>query len=344
MPGLGTAARVVRLAVVAALCASFATALPTLAARNRSSTCTGTPTKVLSTTSVLGVSGSYALPAKPPRTLVVIAHGYRSWSGAWQRTLVEAAAKHNAIAVAVDYRGLMSAEEYHGGWPVAAGSEDLTRAASTFTKLCPGITTTTLLSVGMGGDAAGLAIAHHPSLFTYWVDAEGATDLYGLWSSTSAFGGPCLPTGTCLPGMDTYYAVVRHDLEVAAGGPPYEAQAGFDALDAATQLRSAGSLGLKGAAVVHAVEDGSVVSAEGAETAVVLHAKSVVTDVYAVGRADGGQDKTLAGDAGDGSSDPLAGYEPDGDRGIVIRTALTALWGTLDGNGVKPSNHTYVVA
>jgi hypothetical protein len=299
---------------------------------------------VLSTTKVLGLSGSYALPAKAPKTLVVIAHGYRSWSGAWQKAMAEAASKHNAIAVAVDYRGLQSADEYYGGWPAAAGSQDLAKAASTFRKLCPGITSTTLFSVGMGSDAAGLAIAHNPSLFTYWVDAEGATDLYGLWSTLSAVGGPCFPTGTCLPGLDTYYAVTRHDLEVAAGGAPYQAKAGFDALDAATQLRSAGSLGLKGAAVVHAVEDGSVLSFESAETTALMHSKSVPTDVYTVGQSGGGQDQTLTGDAGYGSTDPMAGYEPDGSNGgIVIRTALTALWGMVDPGGVKPSNQVYPV-
>lgn len=293
---------------------------------------------------MVGLTGSYTLPAKAPKALVVIAHGYRSWSGAWQKAMVEAASKHNAIAVAVDFRGLQSADEYYGGWPAAAGSQDLAKAASTFKKLCPGITSTTLLSVGMGSDAAGLAIAHNPSLFTYWVDAEGATDLYGLWSTLSAVGGPCLPSGDCLPGLDTYYAVTRHDIEVAAGGTPYDNKAGFDALDAGTQLRSAGALGLKGAAVVHAVEDGSVLYFEAAEATALMHAKSVPTDVYAVAQSAGGTDQTLAGDAGYGSSDPMAGYEPDGPNGgIVIQTALKALWGIVDPGGVKPSNQVYAV-
>jgi hypothetical protein len=297
---------------------------------------------VLSTTSVLGVGGAYALPAKAPHALVVVAHGYRSWSGAWQRTLVEAAAKHNAIAVAVDYRGLLPADEFHAGWPVAAGSEDLAKAAAVFAAACPSIRTTALLSVGMGGDAAGLAVAHHPKAFTYWVDVAGATDLYDLWSSLSAVGGPCLPTGECLPGANTYFAVVRSDLEVAAGGPPYEAKAGFDAMDAMTQLRSVSGLGLRGAAVVHAVADGTVLLTEGAAMTALLHELAVPTDLYAVGRGNGGPDQTLPGDAG--VDVPLAGYEPDGATGdLVIGTGLSALWGMVDMGGAKPSNRVVPV-
>jgi pimeloyl-ACP methyl ester carboxylesterase len=293
---------------------------------------------------VLGLSGSYTLPAKAPTALVLVAHGYRSWSGAWQRTLVEAAAKHNAIAVAVDYRGLLGEDQARGGWPAKAGSEDLAKAAATFTKLCPGITTTALFSVGMGGDAAGLAIAHQPSRFTYWVDVEGATDLYQLWTSLSAIGGVCLPTGVCLPGLDTAQATVRSEIEDAAGGTPYETPAGYDALDATTQLRSAATVGLKGAAVVHAVADGVVLYGEAVGMTAVLRNKAVPTDTYAVGRGNGGPDKTLAGELGAGSSDPMAGYEPDGATGaIVIKTGLTALWGMVDKGGVKPSNQVHAV-
>jgi hypothetical protein len=338
-----TFSRAVRLAGAAALLAGVVTALPSSAAPPAA--CTGAPGKALSTEKVLGLAGSYTLPAKAPTSLVVIAHGYRSWSGAWQKAMVEAAAKHNAIAVAVDYRGLLPADEYHSGWPVKAGSEDLTKVAATFAKLCPSIATTALFSVGMGGNAAGLALAHGPARFTYWVDVAGATDLYALWASLSAFGGPCLPTGTCLPGIDTYYATIRSDIEAAAGGaPPYEDKAGFDAIDPATQLRAAGTLGVKGVAVVHAVADGSVPYGEGVAMTALLHQLGVPTDFYTVGRGGGGSDLTIAGNLGQGGSDPMAGYESDGaNDGIVIKTGLSALWGMVDKGGVKPSNQNQVV-
>jgi pimeloyl-ACP methyl ester carboxylesterase len=293
---------------------------------------------------VLGVAGSYTLPAKTPSALVLFAHGYRSWSGAWQKAMTEASAKHDAIAVAVDYRGLLPADEFHGGWPVKAGSEDLVKAAATFTAMCPGIKTTAVYSAGMGGDAAGLAIARQPSRFTYWVDVQGATDLYGLWTSLSAIGGPCLPTGTCLPGLDTYYATVRSEIENAAGGEPYENKDGFDAIDPTTQLRGAASLGLKGAAVVHAVADSSELYSSAMAMTALLRAKTVPTDTYTVGRGNGAADRTLGRELGAGSSDPMAGAEPDGENGaIVIKTGLTALWGMVDKNGPKPSNQLYVV-
>jgi pimeloyl-ACP methyl ester carboxylesterase len=332
-----------RLLLVGALAATTVTAVPALAAPSKAG-CTGAPDRALSTAKVLGLDGSYTLPAKTPTALVLFAHGYRSWSGAWQKAMVEASAKHNAVAVAVDYRGLASADEFHGGWPVKAGSEDLARAAATFTAMCPSIKTTAVYSAGMGGNAAGLAIAHQPSRFTYWVDVQGATDLYGLWTSLSAIGGPCLPTGQCLPGLDTYYATTRSEIETAAGGEPYENKAGFDALDPTTQMRAAASLGLKGAVVVHAVADSSELYTSGAVMAALLRAKSVPTDTYTVGSGNSGQDRTLAGEAGAGPSDPMAGAEPDGENGaIVIKTGLTALWGMVDKGGVKPAGQPYIV-
>ncbi|MCU1602054.1 MAG: hypothetical protein JWO22_2763 [Frankiales bacterium] len=341
-PGLARLPRAARLLVAGAVAASVVTALPAVAAAPKL-TCTGSPTKALPTSKVLGLSGSYVLPAKAPTALVVFAHGYRSWSGAWQQAMVEAASKHNAIAVAVDYRGLRSADESHGGWPAKAGSEDLVKVVATFAKACRSITTKSVFSVGMGGDVAGLAIARDPSLFTYWVDVEGATDLYDLWTSLSAVGGVCLPTGTCLPGLDTYYASTRSDLEEAAGGAPYAAKAGYDALDAATQLRAAPSLGLHGVAVVHAVADGSVLLTEGAELRALMQTKSVPSDLYAVGNGNGGPDRTIPSEAGVPGL-PLAGAEPDGANGdVVIRTGLGALWRTVDKGGAKPSGQVVPV-
>ncbi len=334
--------RAARLLGAGALVATVVTSLPAGAAAPRAA-CTGSPTKALSTQSVLGLSGSYVLPAKAPTALVVFAHGYRSYSGAWQKAMVEAASKHNAIAVAVDYRGLRSADENHAGWPVKAGAEDLAKVVSTFTRTCRSISTKAIYSVGMGGNAAGLAIAHNPSLFTYWVDVEGATDLYDLWTSLSAIGGVCLPTGTCLPGLDTYFASTRSDLEEATGGAPYAAKAGYDALDASTQLRAASTLGLKGTAVVHAAADGAVLFSEAAGVTAIMRTKAVPTDLYTVGQGNGGSDRTIASEAGVPGL-PLAGYEPDGASGqVVIRTGLTALWGMVDKTGTKPSGQVVPV-
>jgi hypothetical protein len=340
---LGGRARIARLLVVGALAATTVTTVPAGAAGPKSG-CTGTPSHVLNTSTVLGLAGSYTLPATSPTALVLFAHGFRSSSVAWHKAMVEASTKHNAIAVAVDYRGLLPADQYYGGWPAQAGSEDLVKAAASFATRCPGIATTIAFSVGMGGDAAGLAIAHHPGRFSYWVDVEGATDLHLLWASLSAFGGPCLPTGTCLPGLDTYYATVRSSLEDAAGGTPYANPAGFDTLDATTQLRSTDDLRLKGTAVVHAVADASVLYTEAASMTGLLRAKGVPTDTYTVGRGNGGPDRTVAGAAGAGSVDPMAGHEPDGATGaIVIKTGLTALWGIVDKGGVKPADQPHVV-
>ena len=343
MPRLGRSAGLLRLVLVGTLIATAAITAPALASTSKSG-CTGAPSRVQSTSKVLGLNGVYTLPAKTPTSLVVFAHGYRSLGSAWQKAMTEAAAKHNAIAVAVDYRGLLPENQSYGGWPAKAGAEDLVKAAATFKAMCPSIVTTALYSVGMGGNAAGLTIAHTPSRFDYWVDVSGATDVYVLWTSLSVIGGVCLPTGTCAPGLDTYYATIRSEIEHAAGGEPYENPAGYDALDPMTQLRSASALGLKGAAVVHAVADGTVLYSEAAGMTALLRQKAVPTDLYTVGRANGGPDRTLAGAAGVGSQDPMAGHEPDGANGaIVIKTGLTALWAMVDKGGAKPSDQAYVV-
>jgi hypothetical protein len=342
-------AKLIGAGAAAALVAAAGPAVASMHATAVNRACTGSPGHVLSTSKVLGLQGLYTVPKKAPRAIIVFAHGYRSWSGAWKRALVQAATRHDAIAVAVDYRGLEPADQHYGGWPTKAGSQDLVKAASVFRHMCSSVRTTVLFSVGMGGDAAGLAVAHAGSrpAFDYWVDAEGATDLYDLWGSLSAFGGPCLPSGECLPGMDTYYAVVRSDLENAAGGPPYEATSGFAALDAFTQIAQASSLRLKGAAVVHAVADGSVLYTEAAEMAGALRKVGVPTDSYTVTRGNGGPDQTIAGDTnsytGAGGKDPMAGYEPDGAVGDeTIKTALSAVWGMAAGKA-KPSNQQHVV-
>ena len=73
-----------------------------------------------------------------------------------------------------------------------------------------------------------------------------------------------------------------------------------------------------------------------------LHELAVPTDLYAVGRGNGGPDQTLSGDVG--VDLPLAGHEPDGATGdLVIRTGLSALWGMVDKGGTKPSGRVVPV-
>ena len=147
-----------------------------------------------------------------------------------------------------------------------------------------------------------------------------------------------------MPPTTTLPATTRSALEEETGGTPYDAQAGYDALDPSTQMRAAGSLGLKGVAVVHALADGAELYAESASMTALLRSKSVPTDTYTVGRGNGGPDRTIAGAAGAGGADPMAGYEPDGANGaIVIKTGLTALWGIVDKAGPKPADQPHVV-
>ncbi|HEV2685293.1 MAG TPA: hypothetical protein VGW79_01510, partial [Actinomycetota bacterium] len=71
-----------------------------------------------------GLQGHYALPkTHHPKTLVVMFHGYGNTSNSWVCHLLDAAENHDAVAVAMDYRGTGLAAD-HRGWFVKEGAED----------------------------------------------------------------------------------------------------------------------------------------------------------------------------------------------------------------------------
>ena len=121
-------------------------------------------------------------------------HGYGNTSNSWVCHLLDAAQNHNAVAVAMDYRGTGTAAD-HRGWFVREGAEDSIFAAKYFLQKFPSIRNVEAFGISMGGNASGLAVAAgakrpgtNTPLFDYWVNVEGATSMVETYLEAQAVG------------------------------------------------------------------------------------------------------------------------------------------------------------
>ncbi len=292
--------------------------------------CTDRSDAVISTRGAVGkLSGRYALPRARPKKLVVIAHGYAHSSKDYVPYLIDAT-RRGALAVAMDYRGLGPAPS-HLGWPVQAGAEDSIAAAQSFLRACSTIKQVFIIGISMGGNSSGLAIAAGARkvtdgrpLFDYWVDVEGVTNLLESYVELKAAG---------LADPDA--AVAAEAIEAEAGGTPADVP---DAYLQRTVVLRAGDLaeaGLKGAVLVHGLDDGVIPYNQTREMAGALLAVGIPTEVFTVLRRGDGE----AGTTGTGHvlgalglESGLAGHGSDGSRThLVIRTGFDRLWALMEG-------------
>ncbi|MDP9326246.1 MAG: hypothetical protein M3O87_06895, partial [Candidatus Dormibacteraeota bacterium] len=299
-------------AVVAALVASVSETIPVAAAT------------VMQESPLVGIPGRYVLPEKTPTQLVVFAHGHDNSSVAWVGHMKDAA-NHGAVAVTPDYRGLDGPPGY-GGWPAVAGAEDLVTSARFFLARCPSIKQVFLAGVSMGGNMSGLALASKPTrpdgstpLFDYWVDVEGVNDLIQEYWIARGAGLAGVASGT----------VAQAEIEKETGGPIESKPAEY--VSRTNYLRAAdiAASGVRGAVLVHGIEDGLVPSPQSDLMFSTLLANQVPTDYYSVVRRgqerDPGHDQTSGlSDTGDptlSESDPFAGHGWEGSNThIVINT------------------------
>lgn len=304
--------------------------------------CVGNPDSILSTQSVLGLNGAYALPATNPVGLVVFGHGYRNSSVAWYGHLAQAA-HHGLVAVAVDYRGLGPAPDYRG-WPASAGAADLVTAGQFFQNQC-GIKQVVLLGVSMGGNMTGLAVAAKAKrlssstpLWDYWIDVEGVTNWIETYASAVAVG----KTG------NAYAAGAGQDIAAEAGGTLIAVPKAYAQRDVLLRVPDIAKSGIKGVVMIHSVEDGTVPSDQTRETAVALRLEHVKTDVYSILRRtadrDPGHDQsTLLGAAGLGADDPFSGHAWEGSSThIVMTTSMSRLFALFEACS-KPTKREFIV-
>lgn len=194
-----------------------------------------------------------AVPGSAPSKLVVFCHGYgHTVEGAWLGHMRRVASADIAV-VASNYRD-------NFGFPALRGAQDTIAATRAALARFPSVTTVYALGVSMGGNICGNAISESAkesptgkSLYDYWVDIEGVSQLGESW----------LEATVALP--DAAAAMERD-----AGGTPVDQPGEYARRSPALNATTMKSGGLRAAAVVHGFNDGLVPYNQGREMAAAL--------------------------------------------------------------------------
>jgi acetyl esterase/lipase len=291
--------------------------------------------------------GIYSLPARKPKGVVVFAHGYGHTTDSWEHHALNAS-RHGLIAVAMNYRGLQNLPDSDGdglrqsrGWPAMAGAEDSLAAARLFEAACRP-RTITIFGVSMGGNMSGLAVAlagergitrsdGTTPLFDYWVDVEGVANLTETYMEARA-----------IAPANAFAQQAKADIEAETGGPIEQEPEAFQQRTVVARIDDVAGA-IRGAVVIHGLDDGLVPYNQGREMASSLRAAGVDTDMITVGLKDEDSERetTLTGYAG-GAIDPnyrspLAGHASEkSTTHIVMETAFERLWTLMDGQTPGP--------
>lgn len=291
--------------------------------------------------SLLGLaSGRYVLPATDkPTQMVVMFHGHQNDSCSWRKHLQDAAAK-GAVAISMDYTGQTQSPVENYGWCVRAGAADSIAAARFFLAKYPTITQVFNFSVSMGGNVGGFAIASPDAkradgapLFNYWVVAEGVHDLtteYAIFRGVEAQ----IPAA----------AQAIDEVEAENGGSLEAVPARYREIT--NIYRAADMATLKGAVLVHALDDGLVPTVQSRQMFAALSGVAVPSHLYTVG-SNGGQPSgdtassialgPLFGGIGMNYQSALAGHGWEGsDLHPVMKTSLEQLYALMAGGAVMP--------
>ena len=284
-------------------------------------------------------AGRYALPATDaPTQMVVMFHGHLNDSCSWRNHLRQVAAA-GAVAVAMDYTGQARAPVENYGWFVREGAADSIRAAQYFLKQYPSIKTVIAFGISMGGNASAIAVASPDAvradgspLWDWWLSIEGVNNLIEEYLIIRA-----------VAPVNAGAALAQQEIEEEAGGTLEEVPQEYLAL---TGVARAGDMTeLKGAVMVHALDDGLVPATQSREMAAALNAVGVPAHLYTViGRGDGETGTTftatvgdpLFGAAGQEYESPFAGHGWEGsDTQLVIRTGFEQLFAIMAGGTVE---------
>jgi hypothetical protein len=324
----------------AMLAGALALGVPALAeAAPPAMQCTGNPDRARDVTlRVEGqpATGHYVAPERRPTVAVVMGHGYSFASDGWVPHLRLAAGGSGALAVAMDYRGLVFLGddpedtwpyERSRGYPVAAGSEDLVAAGQAVLESCPSVRHLILLGVSMGGNATGMAAAldtRRPNgepLWDYWIGVEGVYNLIELYEAANAG-----------QAISPFVAQVKEDIEIENGGTPQTRPAEYRFRTVVTRTDDIAASGLKGVILIHAREDGLALYPQAQELSQLLREQGVPTDFYTVGSRgpDDDPDTTLAGYGGVDTGQ--AGHGPEvSENHVVIDEAFIRMQRLIEG-------------
>ena len=258
--------------------------------------------------------GLYAMPPKPPKGIVIFAHGYQHTAYSWQKHLTTVARRNNVVAVAMNYR---KQYDFPGsplptsrGWRVAEGAADSIAAAKFMEAACPTARTIVMYGVSMGGNTAGLAVAAQAKrgdnttpLFDYLFDIEGAVNVTETYFEARAL----MLTG------NKYAEQAVGDIEEEMGGTFEQQSDVYLDRTVVNRVDDIAASGVKGVVIVHGVADGLVGYNQTPEFATLLHSHGVPVDVWtAVTRGEKSESgTTLDGYVGGNVpnySSPFAGH------------------------------------
>lgn len=292
-------------------------------------------------------TGRYVAPSVRPRVAVIMGHGYGYQSDGWVPHMQLAARGSKALALTMDYRGLVNLGDdptdnwpylRSRGYPVKKGSEDLVAAGQAVLADCPTIRHVILLGVSMGGNATGMAVAlgakrsDGTPLFDYWIGVEGVYNLLELYEAANIG-----------QAISPFVAQVKEDIETETGGTPQTQPGAYNERTVVERSGDIAASGLKGVILIHAREDGLALYPQAQELSTLLRNESVPTDFYTVGsRAPGDDpDTTLAGYGGVETGQAGHGSEVS-EHHVVIDQAFVRMAALIAGEP-PPCNRDFQV-
>jgi acetyl esterase/lipase len=291
--------------------------------------------------------GLYALPASPPKGLVVFFHGYTHTAYSWEEHIKRTAAQDGVIAVAMDYRGQIDLPPEPGttlrrsrGWQVSEGAADSIAAAQLFDRSCR-LPTIVAYGVSMGGNASGLAVAARAKrstgapLFDQWFDVEGAVNVIEIYTAARTLAA----TGNALAANATA------DIEREMGGTLEQRPEEYTTRTVARRADDVKASGVMGVTMVHGVDDGLVPNSQSREMQSRLLALGIPTDFFTVGTrgSDSESGTTLSGSLVPGFDSPFAGHADEASTThIVGNTGFERLSAYLQ-DGETPHCRDFVV-
>lgn len=285
-------------------------------------------------------NGFASLPRRKPKGLVVVAHGYGWTAAAWKTKLQRIAAGDGAVAVAPDFRGLRFLPPAEDGFPRSRGIPlrnavaDLTAYGQKYARACPSVRTVVLVGYSLGGAYSGNVLMSRPKgargrpLFDYYVGMEALQDVFSEFEIAKA-----VPND----------AFVQRGVQDAAnelGGTIDEKPAAYHAVNPIEHIPEIRSSGLRGAILVHGVDDGLVPYTQATDMTKALRTGGIKTDLYTARKRRPGDapDTTLSGRFGQPSGN--TGHASDlVTRHLVPATGLRVIHDLLV-LGRRPANRT----
>jgi acetyl esterase/lipase len=281
--------------------------------------------------------GYASLPRRSPRALVVVAHGYGWSADAWKTKLAKIAKDDRAVAVAPDIRGLRTRAIENGfrktrGIPVRNGVADLITYARSYLKTCSSAKTVVLAGYSLGGAYSGNVLMKKPKrsngkpLFDYFVGMEAIEDVFGEFQLAKA-----LPN-------DAFVQGAVADAKDELGGTIDEKPAAYHAVSPIEHVDRIKASGLRGAFLVHGIDDGLVLYSQATDMTKALRKAGVKTDLWTARKRRPGDEPDTQLSARAGNPGPDSGHASDtAIHHLVPSTGLRVIHDLIV-RGKRPSN------